>query len=287
MASAVDPISDLERRAAEDLLQRLPALPTAAARLLGLMGNANAGLKEIGNLIGSDSVLTIEVLRMANSAMFGARSEVRSVMQALALLGCEKVKGIACTVALRSYLGNVLQIPALKRCWRHNLATAVVADEIAEWAMADTGDAYTAGLLHDIGRLALIALDPSKYLQLIDRAVHTNSSLLAGERAAYHIDHAAAGARLAKNWGLPEAIQEAIARHHEPISGTRLDIPALVAHACRIADQMDFAAIDNPEPADPLKDFLGRLSEARQAALRIDPAEFQLLVASRVNALES
>ena len=74
----------------------------------------------LGNLIVSDGALTGEILQLSNSAMFSTRSEVRSILQALAVLGTEKVKGLACTVALRSYLGNALQIPALKRCWRHN-----------------------------------------------------------------------------------------------------------------------------------------------------------------------
>jgi len=283
MASVVE----LEDSAAEELLGRLPALPTAAARLLGLMGNVNASLKEIGTLISSDSVLTIEVLRLTNSAMFGARSEIRSVLQALAMLGSEKVKGIACTVALRNYLGNVLQIPALKRCWRHNLATAVIADEIAEWALIDSGDAYTAGLLHDIGRLALIALDPAKYLQLIDRAVQGQTSLLAEERMAFSIDHAAVGARLAKAWGLPVAIQQAIGKHHDPIETTGMDVAGLTAHACRIADEMDFAAIDTAQPPEALQYYLTKIPASKLAHLKIDAAEFQLLIASRVNALES
>jgi putative nucleotidyltransferase with HDIG domain len=268
-----------------ELLNSLPALPTASARLLGLMGNANASLKEIADLIGSDGALTVEVLRLSNSAMFSSRSEIRSILQALAMLGCEKVKGIACTVALRSYLGNVLQIPALKRCWRHNLATAVIADEMAQWAMLDSGDAYTAGLLHDIGRIALIALDPAKYLRIVDHIAQTHAGALALETEAYGMNHAEIGAAMAEQWKLPRSIVHSIACHHAP--ATRLDAATLTAHACAAANVLNFAATDEAFNENALDELIALLPENKRAHLNLDFAEFQLLIGSRVNALES
>ena len=288
MVTPAAPPETIEAQGAAELLKRIPSLPTASAKLLGMMGNPNTSLKQISDLIASDGVLTIETLRIANSAMFATRVEIKSLLQALAVLGCEKVKGIVCTIALRNYTGNVLQIPALKRCWRHNLATAVVADEIASWARVDTADAYTAGLLHDIGRLALIAFDSSKYLQVLDHAAFSGESLVDAECAAFKIDHATAGAWLAKLWGLPESLQLAIRDHHSPDSGPPFDLTALTQHSCRIADSLCFSVIENPYVSDePIYEFLQLLPETQRARLNIDPLEFQMLIASRVNALES
>jgi len=282
------PPETVETQGAAELLKRLPALPTASAKLLGMMGNPNISLKQVSDLIASDGVLTIETLRIANSAMFASRTEIKSLLQALAVLGCEKVKGIVCTIALRNYMGNVLQIPALKRCWRHNLATAVVADELASWARVDTADAYTAGLLHDIGRLALIAFDSSKYLQVLDHAASSGVMLEDAEREAFKIDHASAGAWLAKLWGLPGSLQNAIRNHHTSDAGRPFELTGLTQHSCRIADSLCFAVIENPFVTDqPIYEFLSLLPETQRTRLNIDPLEFQMLIASRVNAMES
>lgn len=288
MVTQAAPPETVEAHGAAELLKRIPALPTASAKLLGMMGNPNISLKQISDLIASDGVLTIETLRIANSAMFASRTEIKSLLQALAVLGCEKVKGIVCTIALRNYMGNVLQIPALKRCWRHNLATAVVADEIASWARVDTADAYTAGLLHDIGRLALIAFDSVKYLQVLDHAASSGEALEDAERAAFKIDHASAGAWLAKLWGLPESLQTVIRNHHADDAGPPFELTGLIQHSCRIADSLCFSVIETGYVTDePIYEFLALLPEHQRNRLNIDPLEFQMLIASRVNAMES
>lgn len=282
------PSPEDQQKAAEQLLRRLPSLPTVSARLLGMMGRADVNLKEVSNLIISDAALTGEILHMANSAMFGVRSEVRSILQALAVLGTEKVKGLACTVALRSYLGNALQIPALKRCWRHNLATAVVTSELAEWARQDSGEAYTAGILHDIGRLGLIAVDPAKYLTMLDAAVGVSGCLCDHERAVYGLDHAFAGEWLARSWGLPEFICSAIRAHHRPQTARYDEIGGLINYGCRISDVLGFSAIEGLQiEDDPLEEFLGLIPAAQRERMNINPRELQILIASRVNALEA
>jgi len=281
------PPPDDQKIAAEQLLRRLPALPTVSARLLGMMGRTDVNLKEVSNLIASDAALTGELLRMSNSAMFGARTEVRSILQALAVLGLEKVKGLACTVALRSYLGNALQIPALKRCWRHNLATAVVASEIADWARQDSGEAYTAGILHDIGRLGLIAVDPAKYLQIIDNAAYHGGSLCQHEIDAYGLDHAVAGEWLASSWGLPKLICTAIRNHHQHLDTAFHQISGLAHYGCRISDTLGFTAVESQEPQNStIEEFLSHLPAAQRERLNINFTDLQILIASRVNALE-
>jgi len=276
------PLSTEEQmRNAENLLHRLPSLPTVAVRLLGMIGRPDVNLKEVSNLIVSDAALSVEIMRMSNSAMFSARSEVRNILQALAILGSEKVKGLACTVALRSYLGNALQIPALKRCWRHNLATAVVSAEIADWAREDSGEAYTAGILHDIGRLGLIAADPARYLQLLEKAAVHGGDLCDHERETYGLDHTAAGEWLATSWGLPVFIRDTIRDHHQlPLNG-------LICHGCSIADSLGFPVLESHELTDtPIQEFLGLLPPAQRDRLNIKVPELHILIASRVNALE-
>jgi putative nucleotidyltransferase with HDIG domain len=277
-----------EKMAAECLLLKLPALPTVSTRLLGIMGRPDVNFREVSNLILSDAALSLEILRMSNSALFGARTEVRTILQALGVLGSERVKGLACTVALRSYLGNALQIPALKRCWRHNLTTAVVASEIANWVREDSAEAYTAGILHDVGRLALIALDPAKYLRVLDSAAVQGGNICQSERAAYGLDHTSAGEWLATCWGLPPYIRTAIRDHHDIPQAPYDEISSLIYYSCQIADGIGFPVLKAQEPTDaPVQEFLAHLTVAQRDRLNIDVGEFQILIASRVNALEA
>jgi putative nucleotidyltransferase with HDIG domain len=276
-----------DRREANEFLRRLPALPTVATRLLSLMGKEDTSLKEVGDVVSSDGVLAAEVLRMSNSAMFNVRSEVRTILQALAIMGLERVKGLACTVALRNYLGNVLQIPALKRCWRHNLATAVIADEIATWARLDSGEAYTAAILHDIGRLALITIDPSRYLQILDRVATEGVPLSQLEQYAYGMDHAEAGAWLADIWKLPREVVEAIGHHHEELTRPYFEPVGIVHYACAIADEIGFSVLEHPPvQKSAVENYLAALPAPQRERLSIDVSELQVLIASRVNALE-
>lgn len=269
------------------LLCPMPALPAVAVRLLGILGDVEVNLRELTSLILSDAALASEILRISNSALVSSRTEVRSILQALAVLGTEKVKGLACTVALRSYLGNALHLPALKRCWRHNLATALVASELAAWSRQDSGEAYTAGILHDIGRVAMIASDPSRYLRLLSRSTAQPAPLCELEQQVYGFDHAEAGRWLAARWMLPPSLQQAIGLHHgagDPPSET----VALLRFACRIAGSLGFAASGGSEDTgDPLGEFLDNLPPLQREWLRIDAGELQLFVASRINALEA
>ena len=123
------------------LLQELPAMPTVSTRLLAMIGRAEVDLKSVSALIASDGALAGEVLRIANSSLFGLRNEVRSILQAIAYLGIEKTKSLAWTVAIKNYLGNALQIPSLQRAWPHSLAVALVAGELANWTQGDGSEA--------------------------------------------------------------------------------------------------------------------------------------------------
>ena len=177
---------------------------------------------------------------------------------------------------------------ALDRCWRHSLATAVVSSEIADWAHQDSGDAYTAGILHDIGRLGLIAVDPSKYLQLIDKALKQGGALCDHEREVYGLDHSVADEWLAASWGLPASTCNAIRDHQLPRTSPDDEIARIVNYACRIADILSFSVLENRGGGDePITEFLATLPAARRDRLNISIPEFQTLIASRVNALES
>ena len=155
-----------------ELIRKLPPLPMVVTKLLQLLQRRDVSLKELSESITSDPGFSVEVLRMANSAMIGAMSEIRSIWQALAMIGLDRVKGLALTVGLHGFMGKNANSPVLRKTWRHTLATAILAEEIADKIYIDPAEAYTAGLLHDIGSIALIASNPQKYTDILDLTIN-------------------------------------------------------------------------------------------------------------------
>jgi len=230
-------------------LESLPPFPPVAARLLRLVSNEIASFKEISDVIRTDAAISTEVLRLSNSAILGLRYEVKSVLHAVTLLGVERLKGLVVTVALRDFLCSIRHHQAFTRCWRHNLACALISESLADACWIDKGIAYTAGLMHDLGRLALLAAHPDEYGQLL-QSCDNPAAMLARERAAFGLDHAQAGHWLAADWELPDELSDVMASHHEPSSGDPSSLGNLVALGCRMADSFGFPVCGDAQELD-------------------------------------
>jgi putative nucleotidyltransferase with HDIG domain len=282
--------TSFQRPNLSQLLQELPALPTVSTRLLSIIGRADVDLRSVSALIASDGALAGEVLRIANSSLFGLRSEVRSIVQAVAYLGIEKTKSLAWTVAIKNYLGNALQTPPLQRIWRHSLAVALVAEELANWTQADGAEAYTAGILHDLGALGLIAMSPSHYRQLLEEAAVAPASILDLERKHFGLDHCEAGEFLAAKWKLPPFMGEVMRLHHSPLEQPAFTPLGLIHFASRGADLLGFSVVNRPVEADSpnaFEEFHDQLPPRRKERVVFNLADLELLIAARVNAIES
>ena len=180
--------------AVPDALSKIPPFPPVAARIIESLSDENTHLKELVDLIRSDPKLSVQLLQRANSAVYGFASRISSVQDALLLLGLETVKALALTLATGKYTKVARQIPELHRCWRHILATALLAEELAQAASVPRDQAYTAGLLHDIGRLGLLVVYPTEYAELLRSADENGQKddstyLLDLERQRFGVDH--------------------------------------------------------------------------------------------------
>ena len=114
-----------------------------------------------------DPALSAEILRVSNSALYGLSRRVDNVSHAIVVLGTEVVKRLALTVALGRFSHGFLRNQGLRICWDHSVACALIAEELAQAMDVAKDRAYTAGLLHDVGRLALLACYPNEYGNLI------------------------------------------------------------------------------------------------------------------------
>jgi putative nucleotidyltransferase with HDIG domain len=258
-------------------LRLAPPFPAVAQRVLALVNNEDVGMRQVGELIRMDPSFSAELLRFANSALFGSRREVRNLQHAIGLVGLDRVKVMATLVAVNRMVRSAVRTKALRKVWLHSLATAVIAEEISRVSHVARESAYTAGLLHNLGSLGMMSAYPDEYSRMLEVSNDFGFDLLNTERDLFEIDHCAAGAYLAQDWDFPDEIAAAIATHHdEPALGS-FDLYTIVQISWRLADSLGRAAFspDKHWPWEVLMRFipnagyswLGQSEEAAQAEL--------------------
>ncbi len=265
-------------------LINLPPFPAIAMKILQLLQRDNVGMKELSEVIRADPAFASQVLTLANSPLVAVRREVKSILQATALLGLNRVKALALTVSMKVYLTESFQIPALLACWRHTLACALLAEELAMVSLMEKDVAYMYGLLHDVGRLALGMIRPLEYTNLLAAADEEPVDMMAKEREMFGMDHSEAGRWLAESWKLPPEFAEVAARHHQEPKG-KFDFVALVHHSCAMADALGFAGV---RPLRPKKfhEILSELPARERGRFESDPERLAARVATKIHSFE-
>jgi HD-like signal output (HDOD) protein len=254
------------------------------SELLSLVTEDEVRFKEVSELIRSDAAVSAEVLRVANSPLLGTWGQVNSVLHAVVVLGLERLKGLILTAALRNYLSPALENPVLLKCWRHNLACGILCETLAGAYFLPKDPCYTAGLLHDVGRLALLSAYPEDYAGMVALIEQYHGEVREWERGVFGLDHCEAGQLLVREWGFPEEFEAITGGHHEPAAAGKIDKVALVRLGCRAADELGFAVLAASEPSDGLglEAVLPRGLWQRFGS----EAELRVSVAEKINALE-
>jgi HD-like signal output (HDOD) protein len=230
-------------------LRNLPPFSPVATKLMTLLRQENSSFKDAADLLKSDAALTAEVLRLANSPSAGLRFPTTSVLQALSVLGVNRIASLAVTLCVGRLLKPVAKLPLMRRCWRHNLATALIASEWSADYRVDGEKAYTFGLLAGLGRLALLASDPEVYSRLAERAQIENMPLEMLENRFYGFDHRDAGRWLVTEWRLPAELTDVLTG--SPTDGPNADLALLIREAGSEANRLGFGVLENPAPATP------------------------------------
>jgi HD-like signal output (HDOD) protein len=237
----------VDRAASLGALKRVTPFSPISLSLLRLFDKETVGAGEIANLVNADAVLTAELLTWVNSALFGLREHIIDVKHAVAVLGMERTRSLALTLATRSLLNEAPKTSVVRRVWRHSLATAIVAEQIAPVYRVLPDLAYTLGLLHDLGRCALLAAYPKVYTEIAALSHKNREAIVESEQAVFGMDHCQAGKLLSEEWRLPDIIQRVVNHHLDQPDST--DVLAAVQVSCRIAVALNFAAVpceDNP-----------------------------------------
>lgn len=203
-------------------LSTVPSVPTVYFQIMKELRSPEATLEIVGATIAQDPAMTAKMLQLVNSAFFGLAHKVNDPTDAVMHLGMATIKslvlGIHLFTELQSAKGSQVE---MEKIFHHSLSTAATAKRIAKMEGQKrevVEESFTAGLLHDIGRLVLFANLPEHYAEAITHSQRCSISLVEAERAVFGVTHAETGGYLLGLWGLPIPIVEAALFHHNPSS---------------------------------------------------------------------
>jgi HD-like signal output (HDOD) protein len=261
---------------------QVPMLPDHIQHLFTIINDPEGELRDVADLVCRDPSLTAQSLRVCNSALFSLPVEITSIHQAVVLLGLEMVQGIA----LASYFqSSVLQRRGLPGGWMDGAADhAMTTAYLCRWFLQAMGDhllaatAFTAGLIHDIGKLAFCHLGRAVETKVLARVADGHDWCVA-EYEILGMTHAEAGGHVCERWDIPDTLTQAVRHHHSPLES--IDEPmACVVH---IADRLAHAAHTDGDAAGPL---VG-IEPAAWQSLGLDDAEMAHLAADLLKTLET
>ncbi len=198
-------------------LQRLPAHRMSATRVLHLVDDPTSSAEDLGKVISTDPSMTARLLKMANSASVGLSTPVGTVAGAVTVLGFSVVRSVAVSWAAGLFEGGPRSLP--DGYWEHSITVASAAVRIGMALGVPGGQAYSAGLLHDLGQPLLLRFDPGRYRRLLREVAKPDSpEQCEAERRVYGQDHAMVGALVLRSWGLPDDLVDAVANHHHSMT---------------------------------------------------------------------
>lgn len=235
-------------------MKTIPSLPALYTSIKKEVESESASLKTIEALISKDMGMTAKILQLVNSAYFGRRGNVSTTEQAVKILGLDMIQTLILTAhVISQFDGEEIPLLHLDRLWAQGLETGVLARMItkAEGCGAlEIEQAYTAGLLHDVGILLLAANVRDRYSRILVTAESETKSLWEMEQAEFGTSHAEVGAYLLGLWGLSDPIVEAVAYHHRPADCPGLKFSPLAAvHVANVLQQEEAGPMSHPVPA--------------------------------------
>ncbi|SFD63991.1 HDOD domain-containing protein [Massilia yuzhufengensis] len=228
----------------------LPSLPAVVMELLGSIDQEDIDIGVLAKKVSNDPALTAKTLRLANSSAFGLQVKATTIQQAMTFLGFQATRNLITAAALTGCF-PAGRCPGFndKAFWRHSIATAACARVLARRVRFNPDYAFTAGLLHDIGRLVLVARFPDRYQAVLSLRDKKDCELIEAERELLGVDHVDAGVALAAHWNFSDTMRQAIAFHHTPEAAGAGFLATIVHVASAVVHALDLAG--NPDDLAP------------------------------------
>ena len=216
-------------------IEGLPTLPTVYAQVEEKCADPNVGADQLAEVIETDPSITMKLLKLSNSAFFGFSREIKSIRDAVSLLGNETVKNAVLSISVFEATKDQAESAGLdkKEFWRHSTAVGSAARFIQKKMRIQREETFTAGILHDIGKVILDGLYSEFYGPVLKSVEEKQLSLFEAEAQGLQLNHAALGKELAESWQIPPRLIEPIAHHHSTKSA---DLDPELANLVHIGD---------------------------------------------------
>ncbi|MBW1711246.1 MAG: HDOD domain-containing protein [Deltaproteobacteria bacterium] len=196
----------------------LPTLPSVFLNIIKLMRDPNTSMVEIARAIEADPALSMKILRLINSSFYGLAKTVKSVQQAIVMLGANTIKNIVISASIIKALETKEQTSSFNReaLWQHSIGCGLIAHHLGNRIeFGHTEEKFVAGILHDVGKIILDIYFHSELRTVIRQVQQKNMPFYKAEREILGIDHGEIGAYVAETWLLPDVLVEVIAKHHD------------------------------------------------------------------------
>ncbi|HSG98969.1 MAG TPA: HDOD domain-containing protein [candidate division Zixibacteria bacterium] len=256
-------------------LGELPASPAVVSLVMNMTTDLNTDIHGLTRALSADQSLAAKVLRLSNSPFYGRTQNVKSLEEAIVILGFYTLRSLVVATGTQSLFASDDPRGLEHKLWEHSLATALAARMLAVASgHPQIEEAFLAGLLHDIGKLILLQKMPTEYRGALESAAANHDSLLSAEYARFGYTHAEIGAALCSSWSFPPELVEAVRYHHQPVTDDTdcASLSSLVFVADALAlDVAESTGESTPaEPAEILKVIEFPLSLERLNTLRAE-----------------
>jgi putative nucleotidyltransferase with HDIG domain len=214
-------------------VDRLPTLPTVYTKLTQLLRSPNATVKEIGSIISEDQAMAVKVLKIVNSAFYGLPNKIGSLKHAIVILGLNQIRTLVLATSTLQMFQKFESDHSfdMQKFWEHSIGCAVAARVLAETAsLRSPDDAFTGGLLHDIGKLVHVVYLNEEFAAVVGDIEESGVPMIESEQRILGHDHAYTGKELAIKWSLSQGTVEMIAQHHLSDSLNELTKEIAVVH---------------------------------------------------------
>ncbi|MCK4573808.1 MAG: HDOD domain-containing protein [candidate division Zixibacteria bacterium] len=228
-------------------IRNLPTPPIVFHQIQKVIGDPNVSAAHVASILAEDPAMSAKVLRLTNSSFYGLAREVESVKQAVVVIGFEAIKNLVLSASvLDMFKGKNIDQEYHDRFWRHSLSTAfcsrTLARKLNSHGMVDPDAAFSAGLLHDVGKLVISCFLEEEYLQFKqERSEDKDSPDFVIEEGVLGYNHAQIGGFLGEQWKIPQKLMEAISYHHHPQLHESDSPVAFIVHLANHVSKKTFA----------------------------------------------
>ena len=237
-------------------LQSIPTLPTVALRVMEITANPKSSANDLMDIISPDVSLTTKILKIANSPFYGLTREISSLQHAVTVLGFKEIRNLVIsTVAFDSFknLGKNNKFD-INKFWRHSFYCALAAKTIAVDMKIESSELFVAGLVHDIGKLAMYITFPGEFMMQAEimNPLKIKYTAFEAEKDVFGMTHDEVGMKLLKKWMFPESLLTAVGYPHRPQEADKKSNFPMIVHVADILTHV-YEMQDEAEEGEPFE----------------------------------